>query len=137
MLARLDCAWIIRGFESSFAVRFALLSLHPLFRRPLAFYWHISRHSRYLEPVGLMSQPDLSQYSLSEEVPLPPAQEIRPGDTYQIDSEEYDSDQERDNLSDGEYDKLVEEGRFGSSCVSNRTPLRVFVTHTDMLHWRC
>ncbi|KIR52085.1 NAD-dependent histone deacetylase SIR2 [Cryptococcus gattii Ru294] len=50
---------------------------------------------------------------MSEGVPLPPAQEIKPGDTYQIDSEEYDSDQERDNLSDGEYDKLVEEAENG------------------------
>lgn len=54
---------------------------------------------------------------MSEGVLLPPAQEIKPGDTYQIDSEEYDSDQERDNLSDGEYDKLVEEGGFACSCV--------------------
>ncbi|KAL0240388.1 hypothetical protein I308_106639 [Cryptococcus tetragattii IND107] len=50
---------------------------------------------------------------MSEGVPLPPAQEIKPGDTYQIDSEEYDSDQERDNLSDREYDKLVEEAENG------------------------
>lgn len=83
----------------------------------LGFNWRIPRHSRYLELVSLMSKPDLSQYIMSEEVPLPPAQEIRPGDTYQIDSEEYDSDQERDNLSDGEYDRLVEEGGFGFSCV--------------------
>ncbi|OXG14401.1 NAD-dependent histone deacetylase SIR2 [Cryptococcus neoformans Tu259-1] len=60
-----------------------------------------------------MSKPDLSQYIMSEEVPLPPAQEIRPGDTYQIDSEEYDSDQERDNLTDGEYYRLVEEAENG------------------------
>lgn len=60
----------------------------------------------------LRSEPNLLQYIMSEGVPLPPEQEIKPGDTYQIDSEEYDSDQERDNLSDGEYDKLVEEGGF-------------------------
>lgn len=65
----------------------------------------------------LGSEPNLSQYIMSEGVLLPPAQEIKPGDTYQIDSEEYDSDQERDNLSDGEYDKLVEEGGFACSCV--------------------
>ncbi|WVN89287.1 uncharacterized protein L203_104508 [Cryptococcus depauperatus CBS 7841] len=53
---------------------------------------------------------------MNEERPLlPVTQEIKPGDTYQLDSEEYDSDQERDELSEEEYDKLVEEAENGYS----------------------
>ncbi|WWD00791.1 hypothetical protein V866_007726 [Kwoniella sp. B9012] len=43
------------------------------------------------------------------------APEITPAETYQIDSDEYDSDQERDDLEDDEYDKLVEEAENGYS----------------------
>ncbi|WVF69606.1 hypothetical protein IAT40_004384 [Kwoniella sp. CBS 6097] len=43
------------------------------------------------------------------------APEIIPAETYQIDSEDYDSDQERDDLEDDEYDKLVEEAENGYS----------------------
>jgi NAD-dependent histone deacetylase SIR2 len=43
--------------------------------------------------------------------------EISPADTYQIDSDEYDSEQELDNLPDDEYDRLVEEGKLGHSCL--------------------
>ena len=38
------------------------------------------------------------------------AHEIQPGETYQIDSSEYDSEEERDGLGEDEYDKLVDEG---------------------------
>ncbi|WWC86720.1 uncharacterized protein L201_001598 [Kwoniella dendrophila CBS 6074] len=43
------------------------------------------------------------------------APEITPAETYQIDSDDYDSDQERDDLEDDEYDKLVEEAENGYS----------------------
>ncbi|TYJ55473.1 hypothetical protein B9479_003863 [Cryptococcus floricola] len=39
--------------------------------------------------------------------------QVKPADTYQIDSDEYDSDQARDELSEVEYDKLVEEAENG------------------------
>lgn len=97
-------------FELSFA--FAL-TVHLSFKR--VFGLLLAYILTVLFDLG--SEPNLSQYIMSEGVPLPPAQEIKPGDTYQIDSEEYDSDQERDNLSDGEYDKLIEEGGFACSCV--------------------
>lgn len=35
--------------------------------------------------------------------------EINPSETYQIDSSNYDSDEEREALSEGEYDQLAEE----------------------------
>lgn len=38
------------------------------------------------------------------------AHEIQPGETYQIDSSEYDSEEERDGLGEDEYDRLVDEG---------------------------
>ncbi|WWC68130.1 uncharacterized protein I206_102052 [Kwoniella pini CBS 10737] len=41
------------------------------------------------------------------------APEITPAETYQIDSDDYDSDQERDDLEDDEYDNLVEEAENG------------------------
>ncbi|WVQ98238.1 hypothetical protein IAU59_005361 [Kwoniella sp. CBS 9459] len=44
---------------------------------------------------------------------IPLAPEIIPAETYQIDSDDYDSDQERDDLEDDEYDKLVEEAENG------------------------
>lgn len=44
------------------------------------------------------------------------AHEIQPGETYQIDSSEYDSEEERDGLGEDEYDKLVDEGE--SPCDS-------------------
>jgi NAD-dependent histone deacetylase SIR2 len=37
-------------------------------------------------------------------------QEVAPSGTYQIDSDEYDSDEERDNLSPEELERLAEEG---------------------------
>ncbi|OCF30402.1 NAD-dependent histone deacetylase SIR2 [Kwoniella heveanensis BCC8398] len=43
------------------------------------------------------------------------APEIIPAETYQIDSDDYDSDQERDDLEDDEYDRLVEEAENGYS----------------------
>ncbi|WWD21658.1 hypothetical protein CI109_106144 [Kwoniella shandongensis] len=43
------------------------------------------------------------------------AHEINPAETYQIDSDEYDSDQERDDINDEEYDRLVEEAENGYS----------------------
>ncbi|WWC59658.1 uncharacterized protein I303_102218 [Kwoniella dejecticola CBS 10117] len=43
------------------------------------------------------------------------APEITLAETYQIDSDDYDSDQERDDLEDDEYDKLVEEAENGYS----------------------
>ncbi|ORY20906.1 DHS-like NAD/FAD-binding domain-containing protein [Naematelia encephala] len=39
--------------------------------------------------------------------------EVTPGETYQLDSEEYDSDEERDLVDDDEYDHLVEEAENG------------------------
>ncbi|WVQ79889.1 hypothetical protein IAT38_001989 [Cryptococcus sp. DSM 104549] len=45
----------------------------------------------------------------------PGAQDIKPAETYQIDSDEYDSDAERDEISEAEYDKLVEEAENGYS----------------------
>ncbi|KAK8847568.1 hypothetical protein IAR55_005427 [Kwoniella newhampshirensis] len=50
---------------------------------------------------------------MNEEVPL--AHEITPAETYQIDSDDYDSEQERDDLDDEEYDQLVEEAENGYS----------------------
>ncbi len=35
--------------------------------------------------------------------------EIKPSETYQIDSSDYDSDEEREALTDGEYERLAEE----------------------------
>ncbi|WVR04783.1 hypothetical protein IAU60_001795 [Kwoniella sp. DSM 27419] len=46
---------------------------------------------------------------------LPLSAEITPAETYQIDSDSYDSDQERDDLEDDEYDKLVTEAENGYS----------------------
>ncbi|WRT64600.1 uncharacterized protein IL334_001533 [Kwoniella shivajii] len=43
------------------------------------------------------------------------APEIIPAETYQIDSDEYDSDQERDDLEDEEYDQIVIEAENGYS----------------------
>lgn len=40
-----------------------------------------------------------------------PVHEIKPDETYQIDSSEYDSD-EREDIDDEEYDRLVEEGAY-------------------------
>jgi NAD-dependent histone deacetylase SIR2 len=40
---------------------------------------------------------------------------ITPGETYQIDSDEWDSDEDREALRDEEYDRLVDEGM---SCPS-------------------
>jgi hypothetical protein len=36
--------------------------------------------------------------------------EIEPAETYQIDSSEYDSDEDREGLDSEEYDLLVDEG---------------------------
>jgi hypothetical protein len=44
-----------------------------------------------------------------------PVHEIKPGETYQIDSSEYDSEEERDNLGEEEYDALVDEGELNGS----------------------
>ncbi|WVW78248.1 hypothetical protein I302_100201 [Kwoniella bestiolae CBS 10118] len=52
---------------------------------------------------------------MSSSPPPALAPEITPAETYQIDSDEYDSDQERDDLEDDEYDKLVEEAENGYS----------------------
>jgi len=41
-----------------------------------------------------------------------PVHEIKPGETYQIDSSDYDSEEERDNLGEDEYDALVDEGQL-------------------------
>ena len=41
-----------------------------------------------------------------------PVHEIGPGEGYDIDSDEYDSEEEMDQLNPGEYDRLVEEGQF-------------------------
>ena len=41
-----------------------------------------------------------------------PCHEITLAETYQIDSDEWDSDEEKDNLGDEEYDRLVEEGEL-------------------------
>jgi NAD-dependent histone deacetylase SIR2 len=38
--------------------------------------------------------------------------EITPAETYQIDSDEYDSEAGIDDLGDEEYDRLVEEGGY-------------------------
>lgn len=46
------------------------------------------------------------------------APEIIPAETYQIDSDDYDSDQERDDLEDDEYDRLVEEGMLCRSLIA-------------------
>jgi NAD-dependent histone deacetylase SIR2 len=47
--------------------------------------------------------------------------EIQPGETYQIDSSEYDSDEERDGLDEDEYDRLVDEGKHSSSNLHSQT----------------
>ena len=41
-----------------------------------------------------------------------PVHEIKPGETYQIHSSDYDSEEERDNLGEEEYDALVDEGKL-------------------------
>lgn len=46
-----------------------------------------------------------------------PVHEIGPGEGYDIDSEEYDSEDEAEQLEGDEYDRLVEEGQ---SLVTNR-----------------
>jgi len=43
---------------------------------------------------------------------MEPVHEIQPGETYQIDSSDYDSEEERDNLGEEEYDALVDEGEL-------------------------
>jgi NAD-dependent histone deacetylase SIR2 len=42
--------------------------------------------------------------------------EITPAETYQIDSDEYDSEAGIDDLGDEEYDRLVEEGGHPYTC---------------------
>lgn len=51
--------------------------------------------------------------------------EITPAETYQIDSDEYDSEAGIDDLGDEEYDRLVEEGGHrctGSTCSNPLSP---------------
>lgn len=38
--------------------------------------------------------------------------EIKPGETYQLDSDEFNSEEEPDGLETEEYDDLVDEGAF-------------------------
>lgn len=44
-----------------------------------------------------------------------PVHEIGPGERYDIDSDDYDSEEEMDQLNPEEYDRLVEEGQL---CVA-------------------
>jgi hypothetical protein len=46
--------------------------------------------------------------------PQPAVHEIRPGEGYDIDSDEFESDDEGDMIPDDEYDQLMEEGMFSS-----------------------
>lgn len=46
--------------------------------------------------------------------------EITPQETYQLDSSDYDSDEEREALSEGEYDRLAEEGQC--ICPTSHSP---------------
>lgn len=43
-----------------------------------------------------------------------PPDALGPAETYQIDSDEYDSDADDDNIPDEEYDRIVEEGAYES-----------------------
>ena len=47
--------------------------------------------------------------------PGPEAHEITPSDAYQIDSDEFESEDEGDMIPDEEYDQLMEEGMFHST----------------------
>lgn len=67
---------------------------------------HIRLNTRFL-PVSANQGSDI--HSMAEESL---AHEISPDETYQIDSDDYDSDQERDDLDDEEYEKLVDEGEL-------------------------
>jgi len=44
--------------------------------------------------------------------PQPAVHEIQPGEGYDIDSDEFESEDEGDMLPDEEYDQLMEEGMF-------------------------
>jgi len=41
-----------------------------------------------------------------------PVHEIQPGEGYDIDSDEFESDEEQDMIPDDEYEQLLEEGWF-------------------------
>jgi hypothetical protein len=43
-----------------------------------------------------------------------PVHEIRPGEGYDIESDDYDTDEERDNVPEDELDDILEEGGWVS-----------------------
>ena len=58
-------------------------------------------------------QPEAVERDVGEKLAtMEPVHEIQPGETYQIDSSDYDSEEERDNLGEEEYDALVDEGEL-------------------------
>lgn len=44
--------------------------------------------------------------------PSSPVHEIQPGEGYDIDSDEFNSEVEEDTIPDAEYEQLMEEGTF-------------------------
>jgi NAD-dependent histone deacetylase SIR2 len=46
--------------------------------------------------------------------PQPAVHEIQPGEGYDIDSDEFESEDEGDMIPDDEYDQLMEEGKSSS-----------------------
>lgn len=47
----------------------------------------------------------------------PAVHEIQPGEGYDIDSDEFESEDEGDMIPDDEYDQLMEEGEFSSRLI--------------------
>jgi hypothetical protein len=49
--------------------------------------------------------------------------EIQPGEGYDIDSDEFESEDEGDMIPDDEYDQLMEEGKYSSLLPSSLVSL--------------